>query len=170
MNGGISMAFDKIKEKEGVDTTAPLSGVLGTGTHRVRIWEVLPFGQDRIEITYRNTFTERFVERVFLENDKQEISPRLRDLLGVLDLDVVKQYTETRDYNILKGQKLRINIARSFGDVVIKRGGEYILKKADGTQETYKDYESANKNVTTKSYWKVSKYLPYEKPESDRVW
>lgn len=164
------MAFKTIKQKEGLDTTKPLAGYIGAGTHRVTIREAKTEG-DKISIRYGNGFGETLSERIFVTG-KAGFSRKLQDLLSVLDLEAVKQFQETNDPSVLVGKTLRIIVGRSFGEYIERVGSKFVIRRPEKQDQEFDDYNSASAALDqdSRAFWKINKYLTNEIKSSGGVW
>lgn len=166
------MAFKTLRQQSGIDTTTPMQGILSGGVHRVTITDARTL-DDRLQLTFANQFGESTTTKLIINaKDGTGFSKKMQDLLNVLDLDVIKAYTETQDARLLVNSKLRIAIRRTVGDYIEKRGLKFVLCQQNGTETEYNTYNEARNqlNQERRAYWEVAEYLPFEPPQTKGVW
>ena len=166
------MTFKTLRKQAGIDTTTPMQGILSGGVHRVTITDARTV-DNKLQLTFENQFGESTTTKLIINaKDGTGFSKKLQDLLNVLDLSVIKSYTETQDAGLLVHSKLRIAIRRTVGDYIEKRGIRFVLCQQNGTETIFNTYNEARDqlNQERRAYWEVAEYLPFDPPQTKGVW
>jgi len=166
------MAFKKQYQESGMDTTTQVGGYLNKGTHTVTITQVTDL-QETIRITLSNQFGDIFTDSIFVAGKAgSNYSQKMQELLTSLPTDLMQRIVEEDDFRLLEGVELRVNIQRSEGNYIEKRGIAYVIVGEEDTPP-YPTIQAARTRLDTlgnRAFLRVPAYMPLIQKVAKGVW
>jgi hypothetical protein len=166
------MAFKNQYQQSKMDTTRTIGGFLGVGNHTVTIHTVHDLEQT-LKVEYRNDFGDKFVDTIFIASTTgANYSKKLTELLSCLPTELMCRIAEEDDYTLMAGSQVRVNIERSEGNYIIRKGVVYGVEGDEsGTEYTsYSEAKARLEELGNKAYLRIVEFAPIMEDEPKGVW